>query len=155
MARLTAEAEGTLLLFDPRKRGGLVYPIVVNGVCAPALLDHGSALSFVDEDWCDKNGIVMQTLDTPVRLRQFLGSIGWTRKHLSAAQVTFAGANHMYSFLAVPQPPSAVVIGLDAVNAWNLCYNPLNGHVLTLPVQTLVSKVAAQERPIAILKTRQ
>ena len=133
VAQLTVESQGTLPLFDPAERGRLEYPISIKGVCAVALLDHGSGRSFVASGWYREHGLETTQMERPVRVVQFMGGLGAATHVLHSSRVRFAGGTQSLEFLVLSYTPAPVVIGLDAIRSWQLCHNPLNNHVLMLP----------------------
>ena len=133
MAQVTAEYRGTPPLYDPDERGSLEYPIILDGICTVALLDHGCARSFVEKEWCRRHALPTLPLSAPFRLREFSGTITWIDAQLLVQKVGFANVTHPFTFYVATDAPCPVVLGLDIIRAWNLCHNPLNDHVLSLP----------------------
>ena len=137
---------GVALLKDPSQVGQLLYPISVDGRLAVALLDLGASVSFVDKQWMVSMGLHPSMLTMPRRLSEFSSPGTWVTEFLPVHELVFAHQTLSWELIVTPRRPANVVIGLDIVRAWGICFNPLddrvyavrrdNPGVLTMPMIT-------------------
>ena len=122
----SAEIQEVAPLSDPEETGKLEYPIDVVGYRTSALLDHGASASFISEAFCERLGLATAPLHSPMCLQEFSGTGPTLTKKARAGRVDFAGYCGPWTFVVAPTPPLPIVVGLDMIRAWQLCYNPAN-----------------------------
>ena len=127
---VTTDRKGLAPVADPKATGKLEYTIAIEGHEAVALLDHGSSVSFVNQDWCERHCLPIHRLQKPLVLSQFTGPGPNVSSQLRSVDILFAGVRRRWTFFVLVTMPAEVVVGLDFVRSWGLCHNPLNDHVL-------------------------
>ena len=104
-------------LTEPSATGRLEYKIVVEGIPAVALMDHGASYTFICKEWCRKNGLVTVEFSEPMLLTEFSGHVVSTSSSLRSARVSFAQVTGRWSFVVIEGIPALVVIGLNMIRA--------------------------------------
>ena len=129
---MVPETKGSYPLSDPRKTGRLDYAIVVEGIGTSALMDHGACFSFVRAQWCRDQGLQLVPRPDTLWLQQFGGGTLGVDQILKNAKVRFAGTTRRWTFLVHETTPAPIVIGLNMVLAWRLCFNPADHSVVAM-----------------------
>ena len=132
MIEAVPEMSGLPPASPPALCGRLEYSIMVQGRTTNALLDHRATHLFMDARWAQEQNFELSKLTRPLRLIEFSGKSTSAEWGLKEACVCFAGKKRRWSFVITPSAPAAVVLGLDFIRAWHLCYNPANDHVVLL-----------------------
>ena len=118
----------------PRQPGAshLEYDLVVGKKATTALLDHGSSRSLMNWDFAVDSGWLLEELKTPLRLIEFTGEGPLLTHQVTGVSVQFAGKESVWNFICVPDFPWMVVLGLDFIKAWQICYDPKTDKVFAL-----------------------
>ena len=143
------EVKGIEPVGSPEDSGRLEYPIRIENKEATALLDHGASHSFINEHWYQEQGLATSAMLHPMAMTEFSGKVTYVSRILRNAQVEFAGGKSLWTFVASPSTPTAVVIGLDLIRHLQLCYNPANDHLFALPTTDARVVSSGEEVPCA------
>ena len=126
------ETRGVSPLSDPGESGKLEYPIELDRYRTRALLDHRASASFMSEELREKLDLPRLPLHRPAFLIEFSAKGPRLDHSVRLGRVCFAGLRRPWSFVLMRVPPSPIVIGLDMIRVWQLCYNPLDDRVYSL-----------------------
>ena len=118
---------GQLPLEDPARHGHLRYAVKLDSRWTTALLDGGASHSLLNESWVKQMGLPVTPLKRPLSLLNFCDKVsGCIQSVYRVKQVELADINVLWTFYMAPNCPDQVVIGLDFICAYGLCYYPRN-----------------------------
>ena len=118
---------------SPSQTEQLHYQVFVEGSPIRALLDPGASHSFIWEEWARTQKLTYTPLDPPRAVGVFNGEKEYVRYVAHVKKFGIAGHVRPWNFYVIARSPTPIVVGLDAVRAMPLFYNPLNDCLYVAP----------------------
>ena len=120
-------------LQPPSQTGQLYYEVFIEGSPIRALFDPGASHSFIWEEWARTQRLTYTPLDPPRAVGVFNGEKEYVRYVAHVKKFSIAGHVRPWNFYVIGRSPTPIVVGLDAVRAMPLFYNPLDDCLYAAP----------------------
>ena len=134
MQRLSSRTHPPIRPMEPPGTAGqLYYEIRINGEPVKMLLDCGASHSFMRKDWAERRELVYSALSPPRAAGTFNGQKEMIEAVAHVESMMIGNHRRRWNFYVVRHAPAPIVLGMDAVKALPLFYNPIDDSLFVVP----------------------